>query len=574
MGTEYGNLRRLPNEIVLQILLCLDDVSLSNCLRVCKSLSRCILETAALRYVLELAWHGYVDGPLTSGGPHATKAARLQAFRKYMHSWDTLSWTETRVLIPRLSSYEIGGGVYAAAEKNALWCIELPSPLRARSSNDFTFNPKQDLLIAVELKEIAGEDYADANAASWKPVAHVLSFRTGLPHPSASNHLMPEICANIGLMQMRIMGNLYGLLCPVATDDKAGFVVYEWDTGKKLLSVMLESDATSFTFVDERHVIMPSDLKVNPLKDTNLTLYRMEDSGLVAIALFEFPDLADSHHTTILDIASDPSPNIAAGQYEHSDNPSPFEINNKRTIWVHWAIWDEFIPHEGNLDDNLKEFNLVIHTDELVKLALSPPSSDARVQFLPADDMGGTAAVRCYDWNMWGPKLALMMPRKNVPSNNFECFMHGSRQVALEEHSEIVYTDWSCVRYPIPSWLEHHPNSGVPSFEEALSRDLAVEPFSKDTNVFGYLFQDSFHSAPMTCRTQRRRLLKPLDPVGTAANGVMVDAENIVLFEESPDKGMVEMIILTIGGAEPTAEDLEESRKRELMSCGWRTDQC
>ncbi len=126
-------------------------------------LSRCILECTALRYELELAWYGYVDGPPTLSGPYVTKAARFQAFRRYMKAWNNLSWEEIRVLIPPSTSYEIDGGVYASSDGNSLWCMELPSSVRGTKlkkwthSNigfvvaDFTFHPKQDLLIAIEL---------------------------------------------------------------------------------------------------------------------------------------------------------------------------------------------------------------------------------------------------------------------------------------------------------------------------------------------------------------------------------------------------------------------------------------
>ena len=187
-----------------------------------------------------------------------------------MNAWSNLFWEETRVPIPPSTSYEIDGGVYASSDGHSLWCMELPSSLRGTKlkkwsySNigfvvaDFTFNPKQDLLIAIELsvpschcsssiltrifsrQQVEGEDYDDwvydASAANWKPVVHILSLKTGAAHPRASNpHLLPDIYANVGLMQMRIMGNLYGLLCPVATDDRTGFVAYEWDTGKKIV---------------------------------------------------------------------------------------------------------------------------------------------------------------------------------------------------------------------------------------------------------------------------------------------------------------------------------------------------
>ncbi len=283
---------------------------------------------------------------------------------------------------------------------------------------------------------------------------------------------------------------------------------------------------------------MPSDLKVDPNIDANLTLYRMGDSGLVPIALFEFPVLAYPHQTTILDIVSDPPPSVAAGHYSRR-NPAPFEINNQRTIWVHWAICetrDDFDEDDGtavgNVAERLEEFNLVIHTDELVRLVLSS-AADQNVSVSPASLSGTISGVRRFDWKMWGPQVALMMQRKNVPSNNFECFMYGNRHVALENHSEIVLTDWSRVRYPLPSWLEH-PNADISNTREALIRNLAEEPFHTERSCLACLFSGSFRSASMTCQTRRRQLSTPLSPGGTTPNGVMMDAENIVLFEVSP----------------------------------------
>lgn len=268
---------------------------------------------------------------------------------------------------------------------------------------------------------------------------------------------------------------------------------------------------------------MPSDLRADPPNDANLTIYRMVDSDLVAVALFQFPELADPYQTTILDIVSDPSPSILAGHYISRKNPVPFEINNHRTIWVHWAIVDsarQELDDHGIVIVHYDEFNLVIHTDELVRLALS---STADQNVLP---------VRYFNWNMWGPKAALMMPRKHVPSNNFECFMYGSRHIALEDHSEVVFTDWSRVRYPLPTWLDH-PNANIKNFREAQIRNLAAEPFQTEASRFANLFSGSFRSASMTYQSRRRQLSTPLSPGGITPNGVMMDEENIILFEVS-----------------------------------------
>jgi len=183
----------------------------------------------------------------------------------------------------------------------------------------------------------------------------------------------------------------------------------------------------------------------------------------------------------------------------------------------------------------------VIHTDELVRLALS---STADHNVLP---------VRHFDWNVWGPKAALM---RNVPFNNFECFVYGNRYIALEDHSEVVFTDWSRVRYPLPTWL-NHPNASIKNFQEAQIRNLAAEPFQTETSPFAYLFSGSFHSASMTYQSRRRQLSAPLSPGGITPNGVMMDAENIVLYEEIDGSEAVEMIILTIGGADTISQPAE-----------------
>jgi hypothetical protein len=107
--------------------------------------------------------YGYENGHREEEGVLSTTASRQERFQQLMTRWEALDWLESRIRIPRCSSYELEGGIYALSDTETLTCVELPSRARQTPArtwrhvnfefpvSDFTFDPIQDLLVILEL---------------------------------------------------------------------------------------------------------------------------------------------------------------------------------------------------------------------------------------------------------------------------------------------------------------------------------------------------------------------------------------------------------------------------------------
>lgn len=107
--------------------------------------------------------YGYENGHHTEEGILSTTASRQERFQQLMDRWEALDWIESRIKMPRYSSYELAGGIYATSDTESLTCVELPSRVRQTSVrtwrhtnfgfriSDFTMDKSEDLLVLLEL---------------------------------------------------------------------------------------------------------------------------------------------------------------------------------------------------------------------------------------------------------------------------------------------------------------------------------------------------------------------------------------------------------------------------------------
>ena len=115
-----------------------------------------------MRYIIELAAAGQIDGPEASSIP---LASRLEALRKHQSSWGNLKWSrELRIPMENGGLWGLYGGILAQSTiQGTLTFTQLPSDLRSIEEKvwtlgpnlglvvrDFCMDPSQDLLVLIE----------------------------------------------------------------------------------------------------------------------------------------------------------------------------------------------------------------------------------------------------------------------------------------------------------------------------------------------------------------------------------------------------------------------------------------
>ncbi|THH31534.1 hypothetical protein EUX98_g2634 [Antrodiella citrinella] len=273
-----NQLTLLPPELISLILDNLPYTDLLRCERVSKQLRKIIRESGSFQYKIELAVNGLDDVPSNL----LTTAAKRDIL--HQHTRATQIWPEelvTKQTIPLLEGplWELCGGVLAQSDgRRDLDFWQLPSNIRAIPARewgvdvdfdiaDFTLDPSQSLLVAVEVQEPIC-------------IVHLLSSNTGQAHKEAAvkrlSFPLPAYDIPGRSYHLRICGDYVGIIIRVfdqITDEPyTVFGVANWKTGESKLLTSFWG-ILSFAFLDPRHIIVlrgvDNDLEASPSEGQN-----------------------------------------------------------------------------------------------------------------------------------------------------------------------------------------------------------------------------------------------------------------------------------------------------------------
>ncbi|KAI0259299.1 hypothetical protein BC834DRAFT_907065 [Gloeopeniophorella convolvens] len=236
-------LARLPEELLVAILRCLDASSIASCNQACRCLRQAIAGSMLLQYTLELRATGMRDGPRTD--PDQT--VQLHRLLAHEAAWRELRWGtahEERSLAGALHPAAVSGSTLALlafgpGPVSGLRMVfqQFASALRgtrARSwelsfqllaIHDTLLDESQGLLILLE---------HDTARTGFTTHYHMVDMRTGRPHPLAVGLGVLEVpdlphCA-VGQGASGLYGDYIGATI-FSPDKTTRLVLWNWKTG-------------------------------------------------------------------------------------------------------------------------------------------------------------------------------------------------------------------------------------------------------------------------------------------------------------------------------------------------------
>ncbi|KAL5631746.1 hypothetical protein ACGC1H_007300 [Rhizoctonia solani] len=274
----------LPEEIVLYILTLLDPQDTISCQLVCRALNKLVTTSPRLLFSLALDFLGY-RLPLVPR-PNLGPSANLQLLREHHSNWlrpNNIQPTQHSLLAHSISS-KYAGGVYAQAfgisgflctnsTIGNLEFYQIPSrnldaefkrwSLANLGSDiqDFTFDPDQDLLVLLELPNVAPQ---------YSPtcIVHLRMLSRGEAHPRALIPTMVADFAGAGLegtipnwsYHFEVMGQLLGILFRSRSQVRPSWVVvWDWVRGVEVTRVStIGGWHSSFILLDQRTLLLPN----------------------------------------------------------------------------------------------------------------------------------------------------------------------------------------------------------------------------------------------------------------------------------------------------------------------------
>jgi len=167
----------LPEELQVEILMCMDYRSLLQCtsvskptilqpiidshviLQVCKSFNRIIKEYTQIQYIIELGANG-----MEATSCSLSHAEVLQKLRDRLKAWDQLDWKRSRVIpsgdLDECCAYELLAGTFSISNGSDLCVNWLPSATHdgrvlryemvGLSIRDFAIDPTEDVIAFLE----------------------------------------------------------------------------------------------------------------------------------------------------------------------------------------------------------------------------------------------------------------------------------------------------------------------------------------------------------------------------------------------------------------------------------------
>ncbi|KAJ7368178.1 hypothetical protein DFH08DRAFT_981703 [Mycena albidolilacea] len=398
-------LQNIPAELIEAVCHQLDVLSIVRLTQVSRQFWRIFGQSSALQYKVQLELAGLRDVCGKAGS-----ASRLELLKAYQATWTTFECTRSTKTTVNMAgeSWELVGNVLAtySSEKGfffhripsalrqvppAEWCItDLPVGVK-----DFSLDLSQDLLLVVEL-------------TSTSTVVHLLSLKTGTPHPLARNpHFsrdfdepgaLPEYCH----CQIRIFGEYIGVMVQSESHDQVSLFVWEWKSGVMKQDVHRD-DMTSFAFLDHRMLLIgildsfSAELRVLEIEETRSDSEKIQSDSFK----FSFELPAWSHHPEVAEIDMTIQTEPATSWATDSVLDEPFTTGHADRLFV-VSFWTQDAS-----------FLLCVRLSTLLNL----------MEYPPADTKSRTMV-----WDEWGPANARMLRIPGLP-DPWVCFVHGQRCV-------------------------------------------------------------------------------------------------------------------------------------------------
>ncbi|KZT19102.1 hypothetical protein NEOLEDRAFT_1246057 [Neolentinus lepideus HHB14362 ss-1] len=264
----------LAIELMTLILSELDLKLLLQMRTVCKSLKSLVDESIALQYKVELAAAGMEDNHKSP----LVMSERMSRLQQYTLAWQNLDFHTIELPPQPLSTWELVGGVLGsiAPKDSRMIFNRLPGHSRGIERKewqfactpifpvrDFTFDPAQDLLVAIESPD---KDSSHPNARPFCRL-HVKTLSTGNPHPLAVSPVIDLPAwqyydSGLHVEDLKIHAENFGLLLRYHfTDDGAetpfnDLVVVNWKTSDVILHLHRIYPLVTYTFLTEQYVAL------------------------------------------------------------------------------------------------------------------------------------------------------------------------------------------------------------------------------------------------------------------------------------------------------------------------------
>ncbi|KAH9172424.1 hypothetical protein EDB89DRAFT_1965167 [Lactarius sanguifluus] len=409
----------LPVEILSEVLVLLDHLSILHCSAVCRHFHALVATSINLQYRVELAAEGLIDG--SPGGPAYTTAARMDLLLERRVAWRALRPRRRAsvALAGHCHAYELVGGLFAKALEEygaarrlvASW---LPSNTADETRlvvhdlgvriKDFALDPAQDLIVLLEHRPAVGPSANTSAATAGADIrVHLRKLSAGavVPHPEAK---VPVLCR-------RALGPVHGCMIQIVEDVVGmyfwmplhGVLIWNWMAGEEL--VFIQEDQAperiwDFSFLSPRAYMVTT----------------LKDGGEIRIYSFASPSsFRRPAHVATLHLPT-PHPNRALFELTTTTGPflarppagSPFSFS--RTARVHvFTLHHDPGAHRGRWQPAC----FVVHNRTLMRYVETYH-----------DDGNGAMDV---PWEEWGPAGT----RFFVLANGFQWlrYVHGTRVV-------------------------------------------------------------------------------------------------------------------------------------------------
>ncbi|KAL6306499.1 hypothetical protein BKA93DRAFT_143960 [Sparassis latifolia] len=444
-----GHVVSLPPELITKCLIYVDGDELSSCKLVCKLFCAVVESSVQLRYNIELAADGFIDGPSCSLATTDRLDMLLERRRRWLH----LDWSQTlsardrsRTATPMRCYDMVQGLLIERISQRQLLLTSLPShanptlKLAERSVEhivaNFAVDPSQDLLVLLDAEGCVRLRTLSSNSV----------------HPLAQLGTLPGRLTNLSFESLQIAGDLVGLFSP---RSEYTLRIWNWHTG----SIILEEHESSLIFVPTSFIFLSS--RVLLLSDKpnsgSLVLFAFTDAQVVSttpltfstfhpVAILNLPLVRDKYIIGNMSLGIAP---LLAGVIPGV----PFATSPAERIIVMQLSY---------LASNRRQisgaFSGFVHCRYLLSFVSS--SLDGQIQ------------ARVVPWDEWGPKNTriAMLP---VYGNTFERYTSGQRVVLRSSVVNSVARHIYVLDFNVhPRHLSAmiHDDAGGPSYEPHTDR--------------------------------------------------------------------------------------------------------
>ncbi|KAK0491131.1 hypothetical protein IW261DRAFT_1435917 [Armillaria novae-zelandiae] len=275
----------LPPEVLLSILSILDFRTLIKCRQICRKALDIIDSSTSLKYKLHLGMNRLVDN--NSG---YSSQELLKKVQQHRDAWQAFNYSNLLLFPCAGNAWELIGNVLATHVPGVGFTFhQIPSALRGIQKNrwtvesakigveveDFSMDRSQDLLVVLQAKRSQDDCLF---------LVHILTM-SGDKQPLAQRHVLEGVKLENDsemLYDIRIFGNLLGVLFTAIESDISILVIWNWKTGrikKHVTGTMLELQ--TFILLTE-DILMIGSLQIDGEPSPNLRVYHLDGEDYVA----------------------------------------------------------------------------------------------------------------------------------------------------------------------------------------------------------------------------------------------------------------------------------------------------